>query len=73
VQRSTSITKRLVFQYPFCRKTSCNRILERFFKSNDPRKGPSVGFFRFVSGPRYGMSGFRKAWLRNSRFTICSE
>src|SRR6267154_1780355 len=28
--RSTSITKQLVFQYPFCRKTSCNRVLERF-------------------------------------------
>jgi hypothetical protein len=29
-ERSTSITKQLVFQYPFCRKTSCNRVLERF-------------------------------------------
>jgi hypothetical protein len=29
-ERSTSITKHLVFQYPFCRETSCNRILERF-------------------------------------------
>jgi hypothetical protein len=29
-ERSTSITKQLVFQDPFCRKTSCNRILERF-------------------------------------------
>jgi hypothetical protein len=29
-EHSTSITKHLVFQYPFCRKTSCNRVLERF-------------------------------------------
>jgi len=29
-ERSTSITKQLVFQYPFCRETSCNRVLERF-------------------------------------------
>ena len=29
-ERSTSITKQLVFHYPFCRKTSCNRVLERF-------------------------------------------
>jgi hypothetical protein len=29
-ERSTSIKKQLVFQYPFCRKTSCNRVLERF-------------------------------------------
>jgi monoamine oxidase len=29
-ERSTSITKQLVFQYPFCRKTSCNRVLGRF-------------------------------------------
>jgi hypothetical protein len=29
-ERSTSITKQSVFQYPFCRKTSCNRVLERF-------------------------------------------
>jgi len=38
VERSTSITKRLVFQYPFCRKASCNRVLERFLSSNDPWK-----------------------------------
>jgi hypothetical protein len=30
-----------------CRKTSSNRILERFFKSHDPRKGPSVLYFPF--------------------------
>jgi hypothetical protein len=29
-ERSTSITKQLVFSYRFCRKTSCNRVLERF-------------------------------------------
>jgi hypothetical protein len=29
-ERSTSITKQLDFQYPFCRETSCNRVLERF-------------------------------------------
>jgi hypothetical protein len=29
-ERSTSITKQLVFQYPFCRKTSCGRFLESF-------------------------------------------
>jgi len=32
-------------------KTSCNRILERFFKSNDPRKGPSVLYFPFRQMP----------------------
>jgi len=29
-ERSASITKQLVFHYPFCRKTRCNRVLERF-------------------------------------------
>ena len=29
-QRSTSMTKQLVFQYPFCRKASSDRILESF-------------------------------------------
>jgi len=29
-ERSTSITSSWSFQYPFCRKTSCNRVLERF-------------------------------------------
>ena len=29
-ETSTSMTKKLVFQYLFCRKTSWNRVLERF-------------------------------------------
>jgi hypothetical protein len=46
-ERSTSITKQLVFQYPFCRKTSCNRVLERFLLV-ESLEGLSVRFFRFV-------------------------
>jgi hypothetical protein len=44
----------VVFQYPFCRKTSCNRILEHSLSSNDPRKAEAYDFFRFVSGSLMG-------------------
>jgi hypothetical protein len=42
-ERSTSITKQLVFQYPFCRKTSCNRVLERFLTIVPGRRPISDG------------------------------
>src|ERR1700746_2155855 len=49
-ERSTSITKQLVVQYPFCRKTSCNRVLERFLLVECSLDGLSVGFFQFRGG-----------------------
>jgi hypothetical protein len=48
VERSTSITKRLVFQYPFCRKTNCNRIIERFLSRMIRGKAQAYDFFRLV-------------------------
>jgi hypothetical protein len=58
VERSTSITKRLVFQYPFCRKTSCNRIIERFLSRMIRGKAQAYDFFRFVSGLLKGQCWF---------------
>jgi hypothetical protein len=41
-------------QYPFSRKTSCNRILERFLRTNDPWKAQAYDFFRFVRSGEVG-------------------
>jgi hypothetical protein len=39
--------KKRVFQYQWFRKTSCNRILERFLRTNDSRERLSVLKFPF--------------------------
>jgi hypothetical protein len=71
-ERSTSITKQLVFHYPFCRKTSCNRVLERFLRTNDPRERLSVRFFPFRGAAPFkegGLIGYSPGLelRRNSR------